>query len=367
MKPNILFLCPVPFFKGGAEKSLIDLINNDQINPILVVPSKGPIHDFFTSKGVTVETVDMKSVGQIRRPFFFAHLTAVMDAVAVSYRISEIAKKYKCGILHSNGLKMHILSLFVKLFVDVKVVLHIRDCPFTWSEKLVWRLMGIFSDKLILVSRACWPFQKASPKMKILFNAVNKSNYHWKKSNRSKIRKLGFIGRIHQSKGIDLVIEWLKEYARTKKYLTFRIIGEACDDQLEYLNQLKKMIHEAGLDKHVQFVKWQNHIDTIFSDLDVVIVPSYIPDSLPRVVMESMAMKIPVLAYPAGGLLYMIEDRETGLFVKNYGDFSDAITYLNDKKQYDKIVHNAYACLDIKFSFTGFYNRLNQFYAELTA
>ena len=43
MKPRVLFLSPVPDFKGGAERSLWDLVANPQIEPLLVVPAEGAL------------------------------------------------------------------------------------------------------------------------------------------------------------------------------------------------------------------------------------------------------------------------------------------------------------------------------------
>ncbi len=42
-KPKVLFLSPVGFFKGGAERSLQDLLSNPYITPILMAPEDGPI------------------------------------------------------------------------------------------------------------------------------------------------------------------------------------------------------------------------------------------------------------------------------------------------------------------------------------
>ena len=42
-KPKVLFLSPVGFFKGGAERSLQDLLANPQITPFVMAPEDGPI------------------------------------------------------------------------------------------------------------------------------------------------------------------------------------------------------------------------------------------------------------------------------------------------------------------------------------
>ena len=50
-------------------------------------------------------------------------------------------------------------------------------------------------------------------------------------------------------------------------------------------------------------------------NIDVLIVPSIKPDSLPTVVLEAMRAGKPVIATRQGGCLEMIEENSTGYFI----------------------------------------------------
>src|SRR5262249_13693360 len=58
-----------------------------------------------------------------------------------------------------------------------------------------------------------------------------------------------------------------------------------------------------------------------YRDIDVLLVPSNIPDPAPLVVMEAMSAGIVVAGYPAGGIPSMVENGRTGILA----DTPDAI------------------------------------------
>ena len=61
-RPRVLFLSPVPYFKGGAERSLMDLVANDRVVPIVVAPAEGPIAEAMRARGIEVHTLDFAGI-----------------------------------------------------------------------------------------------------------------------------------------------------------------------------------------------------------------------------------------------------------------------------------------------------------------
>jgi glycosyltransferase involved in cell wall biosynthesis len=56
-------------------------------------------------------------------------------------------------------------------------------------------------------------------------------------------------------------------------------------------------------------------MDKFYSSIDLLILPSQLPDPLPTVVLEAMQYGIPVAATEQGGALEMIAENETGIFI----------------------------------------------------
>ena len=68
---RVLFLAPVAYFKGGAERSLFDLMSNRSIDPVLVTPGLGSLAAAAEERGVPVKHLDFVDVLSIHRPFNF--------------------------------------------------------------------------------------------------------------------------------------------------------------------------------------------------------------------------------------------------------------------------------------------------------
>ncbi len=69
---RVLFLSPVPNFKGGAERSLMDLVTSPRIDPFLVVPAEGPLSKRADELGVPWDIIDFDGISSVRRPFRLA-------------------------------------------------------------------------------------------------------------------------------------------------------------------------------------------------------------------------------------------------------------------------------------------------------
>lgn len=71
-------------------------------------------------------------------------------------------------------------------------------------------------------------------------------------------------------------------------------------------------VSAAGRGLPLEFTGWQDDISHVLSRLDLVVVPSTSIDSLPRIVFESFAAGIPVVAFPSGGIPEIVKDGVTG-------------------------------------------------------
>src|SRR5262245_64302958 len=98
MSWRVLFLSPVPEFKGGAEQSLLDLLGNATVEPLLVVPAEGPLSEHAISKNVPVEVLEIGIISEIRRPFHFSH------GILVLTQLFSVARDRKSTRLNSSHL-----------------------------------------------------------------------------------------------------------------------------------------------------------------------------------------------------------------------------------------------------------------------
>jgi glycosyltransferase involved in cell wall biosynthesis len=278
--------------------------------------------------------------------------------------LRRICTQHQIEIVHSNGLKPHIVSALARFVGGPPTIAHIRDIPFTSAEKAVWRLLRHAADRVILVSSACWPDEKLPRNVIVIRNGVDVSSILVREFHPAAPLRIGFIGRIDAAKGLHLLLSWIAEAKRAA--LDLRLIVRGRFDSQPYRAQIDAEIGRLGMEHCVEFQSFVADPEAVYSDIDAVCVPSHVPDPLPRAVMEPMARGIPVIAYPAGGILDMIEDRRTGFLASNAHEFVVAVSSMRAASPLlSEILSNARARIETDFSLELAYRNLDKIYLDL--
>lgn len=364
-KPRVLFLSPVGSFKGGAERSLFDLLANPYISPFLMAPEEGPILQTAKSQSIPYKEISFGNINTIRRPFSFRKgLKVLLSLYKSSTNLKRYCREQNIKIVHSNGLKAHMVNVICRRLGGPTAFIHMRDIPLTLSEKVVWYLMYFMCDQMILVSAPCWPWKKLPRKAIIIHNGI-KVPYKLPHDFSSESLHIGFVGRIHPAKGLHLLINW-HALAIMKGYnIKLSIRGSFSEDDSEYHTEIAKQISTLKISDHIVFLGHISDPEQVYQDLDIVVVPSETPDPLPRSVMEAMARGLIVFGYPAGGITDMIEDGVTGYLIYDGKSFCNALSEIqNYPIQKHLISYNARKKISEKFTIENLHNATYNLYRD---
>jgi len=124
-----------------------------------------------------------------------------------------------------------------------------------------------------------------------------------------------FVGGQLQLKGVEDVIN--ANYILKRDYgyrnLNCCIIGRGSK---KYINKLKKMILYLNIEDNIEYHKSFDHEELLsyFGRSKIFILPSQ-RDSMPQVLYEAMAAKIPTITSRVGGISELVVENETGFFV----------------------------------------------------
>lgn len=173
-----------------------------------------------------------------------------------------------------------------------------------------------------LRERAC-AFERRYP-IRIITNGVDSDFFTAKKREEKKegeIRLL-FVSRLIEGKGLQFIIPHLEEInKRLGGRLTLTIVGNG-----PYRCELERIAKESGAERFISFEgrKEKAELWEYYNQADVFILPS-LSEGMPNVVLEAMAMGLPVIMTPCEGSAELI--RENGLIVP-IEHFVDAIVQL---------------------------------------
>ena len=204
-----------------------------------------------------------------------------VHAYTIGYFCLRVAKK--CGvpvrIAHSHNNSMtYDIKRFIKAFMQKLYTIHATDL-FACSEEAGKYL---FKDK----------------KFGVLKNAIDTEKFLANIDVRDDIRTelgitdkfvIGHVGRFHQQKNHEFLIDVFEEIHKLKKDAELLLIGSG---PLE--KQIKDKVEKKNLTKFVKFLGNRSDMDRIYQAMDVFVFPSYF-EGLGIVAIEAQAAGIPLV------------------------------------------------------------------------
>lgn len=321
-RPKILFVSAVSDFKGGAEVVLRLMLANPHIDAVLAVPEDGPVAEAARGMRVPVCFYHPGAMLRVRRPPRVGPiLAAIGDALRCTLRLRRFAEQHGCTIVHSNGLRPHVLTAILGTLTRTKTLVHLHDIPYRSIERAIWKLITQRVDRVIMVSRPCYPAATLPDNVEIVENGIIPVTAILPPARAPGPLRLGFVGRFHPNKGLDLLLDWFSCVCRLGPDCVLTIRGRPDPDMPSYWERICARIRDEGLEHRVHKEGWVTGSGT-YANLDVLLVSSQVPDPAPLVVSEAMSAGLIVAGYPAGGLPDMIDDGVTGLLVERGDDLA---------------------------------------------
>lgn len=130
------------------------------------------------------------------------------------------------------------------------------------------------------------------------------------------IKKIGYIGRIAKTKGIEVLIDAVGKLYRRHPGLELVIAGSGDPD---YVSQLKSRTESLP----VTFLGQVKPAD-FYTSVDLVVVPSLWAEPLARVLFETMAHGLPLVSSATGGSPELVKPGQTG-YLYEPADSADAL------------------------------------------
>ncbi len=123
--------------------------------------------------------------------------------------------------------------------------------------------------------------------------------------------KFAFIGQIYPHKGTDILVE---AFCRLPKGSAELLIYGKEDQSPEFTNKLRKMA--AGYSVFFRGTFPQTEIDTIFAEVDFLVIPSIWYENSPLVLLNSLASHTPVIISDVAGMTEFVEKGRNGYIFK---------------------------------------------------
>ena len=185
-------------------------------------------------------------------------------------------------------------------------------------------------------------------KIEVVRNGINlenmKSTIDFKKKYAISHDYFLFLGRFHEVKGIDTLLEAMNLIKDHPLMSTNKLVIMGVDFGFE--KKMLKMIKEMNLDNVVKIIKNPPREDVIsaYNESEFLVLPSRWELS-PLTPLEGFAFKKPTISTKAHGIPYTLHDRKDSILVEsgNFKELSDVIVeLLNDKIKCERLGMEGY-------------------------
>jgi glycosyltransferase involved in cell wall biosynthesis len=314
----------------GASRSLLRLLPQIRargIQPIVLLPEEGPLKDRIEALGIAVvvdpslSVIDRSAVKSIRL------IRLILTFPISVWKIFRLLKSERIDLVHTNTGVMPSPAAAAML-ARRPHVWHIRD---SFHEfRALWpvyrRYIVAFSRRVICVSTAIAGQFPKTGKVTVIHNGVPLDEFpdqrkEWRARFREKFRLgdalvIGCVGRIKfVRKGQEILMQaaaLLKQRGLAAKYL---IVGTTSPGNEAHLERLQQLINELRLESDVVFTGELADPRPAYAAMDLFVLPSAQPEPFGGVVLEAMALRLPVVATAVGGSLDQVAEGETGFLV----------------------------------------------------
>ena len=314
-KSNILYLDSGSGI-GGGQRSLLLLLN--RLDKAQFTPFVGCLGDsaFAAEVEKTAARVIPLSLpaahnktDKVKR-FTLHDLFEDFRQLQVIFELHRAVQRHTINLIHANSLSVALLGGIVAKINRIPILMHKR---YATSYGILDRLCERLLHRVILVSEATrWDFASAE-KQTLIYNGVDLDAFQASPEEVATLRAelfpdapntailVGVVTRITPEKGIHFLVRAMRELKGEKDVKLLIVGGPYFQKDVDYMGALKQEVTDLGIEDSVIFTGFLSDTRIVTSLLDIVLVPSIIPEACPRTIIEAMAVGKPVIATPLGG------------------------------------------------------------------
>jgi glycosyltransferase involved in cell wall biosynthesis len=241
-------------------------------------------------------------------------------------QLLDLCRRERVRVWHGHDYKSNALGLLLKPFWPMRLVTTVHG----------WGVLGPRLPIYYRIDRRCLPryervicvseklyqecLECGVPRRRCVLveNGIDTEEFRRRSDRTEAKRRLGIppgrwlvgaAGRLSAEKGFDLLIRCVDRLVRQGLDVGLVIVGKGEEDAA-----LTRLVAELGLADRVRLAGYHADLRPFYEAMDAYALSSY-SEGLPNVLLEAMALEVPVVATRVGGVPRLIADGDNGLLV----------------------------------------------------
>lgn len=309
---------------SGAEIAILRLLPEiTSVETRVILAEEGPLTSLLRQSDFDVQIIPLPGglASFTRKANLVANLGYGFSFIRYCVDLAKILRDFDADIVHTNSMKAHLYGGVAGRLARRKVIWHVRDrlatdylSPVTcFLMKSLSRLIPHHIIANSLATSATIPIKEVT---------VVHDNQPYLTSDsslmvdvRDNVRRIGIVGRISPWKGQDIVLQ-ATALSSVGRQAELWVVGDCLFGEESFRTHLEKLASELFPSGQVTFRGFRKDVLSELSQLDIVVHASRIAEPFGQVVIEAMAVGVPIIAANAGGPAEVIDHGVNGLLVE---------------------------------------------------
>jgi glycosyltransferase involved in cell wall biosynthesis len=295
------------------------------------------------------------------------------------WRLAREVRAFRPHLLHAHDYKTNVLGVLLGRWFGVRVLTTMHGYV-TRSPRLEryyaidrWALRRM--DHVIAVSedlyRQLEDWGVPACRRSLIENAIDTEQYRRREGVSEAKERLGLstgrlvvgaVGRLSAEKGFDILLRAVAQLVSEGLDVGLLIAGEG-DERA----RLQTLIAELGLGERVRLLGYCADTRALYEAMDVYVLSS-LREGLPNVLLEAMALEVPVVATRIAGVPRLVREGANGLLVEpgDAGTLAAAVKRLAiDPGLRSRLARAGRATIEQGYSFAARMEKIRQVYDDL--
>jgi L-malate glycosyltransferase len=295
--------------------------------------------------------------------------------MALASRMAEVADDYELDLLHVHYAIPHSTAAMLaqqmmapRRRLPFITTLHGTDVTIVGMDRSYFPITKFSigkSDGITSVSqdvrRETYEVFGVPNEIRVIYNFVNTEIYRPSAARSNSEKRLMHISNFRPVKRVNDCVRILAEVIKETPAHLY-MVGDGPDRPESH-----RLARELGLDRHVTFMGKQDHVERLFPDMHVLLMPSEM-ESFGLGALEAMACAVPPVATRVGGLPELVTDGVDG-FLEPVGDIAAqsrrVIELLTDENRHRSMAETARRTAVERFASSAIIPQYEKYYEEV--
>lgn len=363
---------------GGGEEFILRLVKNLQEYKFYIACPQNEVSHRFSDEGLNIFQIN--SLKKFYRAEFGWNLLIILKTLfsvkISSLKLTQIILQNKIDLIIANGNFAGLYALPASFlsgrkFIGIQHLIHRKN---SIEEKII-RLLNKKILKFVAVSNSVKENLKeligdySDEKITVINNGIDSPEKV--QDEKSEQINIGIVGSIVRLKGIDLIINAVKDLIKNNRDIYLKIYGNTREKDSEiYFDELKSIAEKNCLEKNILFFSFEKNKDKLYSGFEILVSFSTVPESFSYSVLEAMSYGKIVIASDVGGPKEFLSEGVNGFLVNpcDVKALSDKLKFCIDNLssyKFSEIRNNARKTVAEKYSVKSFADGYKKFFDSI--